>query len=125
MVGDGTTRLVVHALGNGYHVILEGSFYAPTYGAMLRRLIDDHAGVTGVYYFQLSFDETIERHATRPLAKTVTPEQMRAWYQACDLLGVPGEQVIEPSSTLDATAVRIIGDLAWTRGGAVADTSEV
>lgn len=118
---DQTAR---YALGNGYHVILEGILYSPTYGAMLRRLIDDHAGVTGVYYFQLSFDETVERHATRPLAETVTPEQMREWYQARDLLGVPGEQVIEPSSTLDETAARIIGDLTWTRGGTVADTHE-
>lgn len=117
-------QTVRYALGNGYHVILEGILYNPTYGAMLRRLIDDHAGVTGVYYFRLSFDETLERHATRPLAKTVTPEQLREWYQACDLLGVPGEQVIDPSSSLDETAGRIIGDLAWTRGGAVADTHD-
>ena len=106
-----------YALEHGYHVILEGGLYGPHYGVMLRQLIADHAGVTGVYYFQLSFDETIRRHATRPLAKVVTPEQMRQWYEPCDLLGVPGEQLIDESSSLDETAERIITDLTWTTGG--------
>lgn len=118
---DQTAR---YALDYGYHVVLEGGFYSPHYGAMLRQLIADHAGLTGLYYFQLPFDETLRRHSTRPLAKVVTPEQMRSWYQACDLLGVPGEQVIDPSSSLDQTVGRIIQDLAWTAGGANAHSLE-
>jgi hypothetical protein len=76
-----------YALEHGYHVILEGGLYGPHYGVMLRQLIADHAGVSGVYYFQLSFDETIRR------------------------------QVIDESSSLDETADRIITDLTWTTGG--------
>ena len=59
---DQTAR---YALDHGYHVVLEGIFYTLHYGEMLRRLIADHAGITGVYYFQLPFDETIRRHSTR------------------------------------------------------------
>ena len=117
-------QTVRYALDHGYHVILEGILYSPTYGEMVRQLIADHAGPTGVYYFQLPFDETVQRHATRPLSKIVTPEQMRDWYQPCDLLGVPGEQVIDISSTLDESAGRIITDLAWTGGGAIAHPVE-
>ncbi|TCC50797.1 kinase [Kribbella capetownensis] len=115
---DQTAR---YALANGYHVMLEGILYSPTYGDMLRQLIVDHAGRTGVYYFQLSFEETVRRHATRPLSKTVTAEQMRDWYQPCDLLNVSGEQVIDPSSSLDETTDRIITDLSWTTGGRAAN----
>jgi len=118
---DQTAR---YALDHGYHVILEGILYSPTYGAMVRQLIADHVGLTGVYYFQLSFDETVRRHATRPLAKVVTPEQMREWYEDCDLLGVPGEQVIDKTSSLDETVERIIGDLAWVAGGEIAHALE-
>lgn len=113
---DQTTR---YALDHGYHVVLEGGLYSPVYGGMLRQLLEDHAGPTGVYYFQVSFDETLRRHATKPLGKA-TPEQMRQWYEPDDLLGVPGEQVIDEASTLDQTAERIIGDLAWTTGGEIA-----
>jgi predicted kinase len=118
---DQTAR---YALDHGYHVILEGGLYSPTYGATLRQLIADHAGATGVYYFQLPFDETLRRHSTRPLAKVITPEQMREWYQAGDLLGVPGEQVIDTSSSLDETVKRIIGDLAWATGGVITHALE-
>ena len=109
---DQTAR---YALDNGYDVILEGIMHAVRYGDMLRRLVDDHAGRTGVYYFRLSFDETVRRHATRALAQEVTPEQMLDWYEECDLLGVRDERIIEPHSTLDETARRIISDLEWDR----------
>jgi predicted kinase len=112
-------QTVRYALDSGYHVILEGILYSPTYGEMVRQLIADHVGQTGVYYFQIPFDETVRRHATRPLSKVVTPEQMREWYQPCDLLGVPGEQIIDITSTLDDSTTRIINDLTWTTGGAV------
>ena len=99
-----------YALDHGYHVVLEGIFYTLHYGAMVRQLIADHAGITGVYYFQLPFDETIRRHSTRPLAKVVNAEQMRDWYQPRDLLGVPGEQVIDAASTLDDTVQQILSE---------------
>jgi hypothetical protein len=112
-------QTVRYALGSGYHVILEGILYTPHYGEMVRQLIADHAGQTGVYYFQVPFDETLRRHATKPLANVVTPEQLRNWYHPCDLLGVPGEQIIDGTSTLDDSANRIINDLTWTSGGAI------
>ncbi|MFC9692206.1 AAA family ATPase [Kribbella sp. NPDC056951] len=110
---------VRYALDHGYHVVLEGILNNPTYGDTLRRLIDDHAGVTGAYYFQLPFEETIRRHSTRELSKVVTAEQMRDWYRTVDLLGVPGEQVIGVDSTLEQTVDRILTDLDWTSGGAI------
>ncbi len=117
-------QTVRYALDVGYHVILEGGLYSPVYGGMPRQLIADHAGPTGVSYFRIPFDETVRRHATRPLSKVVTPEQMREWYQPCDVLGVPGEQIVDSTSTLDDTANRIITDLTWTTGGAIAHPVE-
>ncbi|WP_405057156.1 kinase [Kribbella sp. NBC_01505] len=111
--------IVRYALAHGYHVVLEGILNNRTYGDMLRQLVADHAGVTGAYYFQLPFDETIRRHSTRELSKVVTADQMRDWYRDIDLLGVPGEQVIGIDSTLDQTVDRILADLDWTTGGAV------
>lgn len=117
-------QTVRYSLDHGYHVILEGIFYTPHYGDMLRHLITDHAGHTGVYYFQLPFEETVRRHATKPLSAVVTQEQLRDWYQPSDLLNVPGEQVIDSSSTLDDTTTRIISDLTWTTGGPAAHQIE-
>ena len=73
----------------------------------------DHAGRTQLYYFDISFEETVRRHTTRPLANEFTPDTMRAWYRPRDLLGQPGETVIDESSTIDDTVGRILVETGW------------
>jgi predicted kinase len=88
-----------YALAHGYHVVLEGILNAARYGDALLALIDGHDGPNFVYYLDVSVDETVRRHATRPEAADFTPAQMRGWYTAHDVLGTPGEHVIAESST--------------------------
>jgi predicted kinase len=89
------------ALRNGYHVILEGILTAQRYGPSLRGLINDHSGPSLVYYFDIPYEETVRRHATRPLATEFGADQLRDWYRHRDLLGTPGEHVIGPSTSVD------------------------
>lgn len=93
-------------LGRGRDVVLEGILWGRKYGPMLRRLLESHRGSSAVFYLDVSFEETVRRHATRPQAG-FTAEQMREWYNAHDVLGVPGEHVIGESSGLEETAERI------------------
>jgi hypothetical protein len=51
-------------------------------------LAADHLGTTHHYYFDIPFEQTLRRHATRTTAKEFTPEQMHAWYQERDLFAV-------------------------------------
>jgi predicted kinase len=95
-----TARL---ALEGGYHVVLEGILHSDRYGPPLRELIAGHAGDSHVYYLDVAFAETLRRHATRPLAADVTPDQMRDWYSPFDVLGIPGEHVVPEASTFDET----------------------
>lgn len=74
---------------------------------MLRALCADHLGATLVYYFDVPFDETVRRHATRPLFDEITSEQMRGWFTPDDRLGVDGESVIPASSSLTETVASI------------------
>ncbi|MDQ3656753.1 MAG: AAA family ATPase, partial [Chloroflexota bacterium] len=57
-----------HALDQGYHVILEGIFHAAHYGEMLGGLRREHRGRTTCFYFDIPFEETLRRHATKPQA---------------------------------------------------------
>jgi predicted kinase len=95
------------ALAHGYHVIVEGILDRSRYGAMLGQLIRDHGADAYVYYLDVSYDESVRRHATRPQATEFTAEQMRAWYRERDLLGVPGERVI-PESTGPAEILELM-----------------
>src|ERR1700716_1085116 len=91
------------ALDHGYHVIVEGILHA--------ELAEDHRGVSGFYYLDVSFAESLRRHATRPQAAEFGAEGMRGWYRHRDLLDVPGEQVIPETSTLQDTTARILGEV--------------
>lgn len=87
------------ALSLGYHVVLEGILHSERYGDVLRDLLAGHPGPGHVFYLDIPFDETVRRHLSRTEPTTVTADDMRGWYAARDLLGVPGEVVIPDSMT--------------------------
>jgi hypothetical protein len=62
-----------YSLDHGYHVILDGIMYADRYGEMLAGLKRDHRGRSCFYYLDVSIDETLRRHATRPQASEFGP----------------------------------------------------
>ena len=99
-----------YSLDNGYHVVLDGIFYADRYAAMLAGLAHNHLGVSRFYYLDVSLDETLRRHATRPLAAEVSPDQMRDWYRPRDLLSGIRERIIPETSTLAQTTALILAD---------------
>ena len=78
----------------GYTVILEGILSNKKYGAMLHRLLNDFQGDKLVYYFDVSFEETMRRHATKSNAHEFGESEMRQWWKDQDVLDVPGEQRI-------------------------------
>ena len=80
------------ALDHGYHVVLEGILHADRYGDALRRLIGGHPGPSTVFYLDVTFDETVRRHATRAAHADFTAGDMRGWYAPRDLLGSPPER---------------------------------
>lgn len=97
---DLTARYVLNA---GFHVVVEGIPYADRYGAMLAQLRADHRGPTHSHYLDVPFEETVARHATKPIADDVSRAQLRCWYRSCDLL--PGAE-LRPSSAPAALSPR-------------------
>ena len=78
----------------GYTVILEGILSNKKYGAMLQRLLNDFQGEKLIYYFDISFEETVRRHATKPNAHEFGESEMRQLWKDQDVLDVPGERRI-------------------------------
>ncbi|MGI5459050.1 AAA family ATPase [Streptomyces sp. CA-249302] len=97
-----------YALDAGYHVVLEGLLYADHYGEMLARLRADHRGPTHGYYLDVPFEETLARHATKPIANEVGEAELRDWYRPLDLLPGGVESVIGAESGLVETVERIM-----------------
>ncbi|MGC5033971.1 AAA family ATPase [Micromonospora sp. DT229] len=96
------------ALDAGYHVILEGILDSHGHSTILRRLIAEHPGPSTVFYFDVSFDETVRRHLSRREPIPVAADQMRQWYVPHDLLGINGEHVLAESTGFDETVTTIL-----------------
>ncbi|MEU3657889.1 AAA family ATPase [Streptomyces sp. NPDC032161] len=99
-----------YALDTGYHVVVEGILYTDHYGDMLARLRADHRGPTHGYYLDVPFEETVARHATKPIADDVSEARLRELYRPRDLLSGGVETVIGADSTLAASVERIMRD---------------
>jgi shikimate kinase len=97
-----------YSLDHDYHVVLDGIFYADRYEPMLATLNRDHCGVSRFYYLDVSLDETLRRHATRPQAADFGPDDMREWYKHRDLLSLVREHVIPETSTQHETTRLIL-----------------
>jgi predicted kinase len=111
---DQTAR---YCLDHGYHVVLDGIFYADRYEQMLAGLRQDHLGLSRFYYLDVSLDETLRRHATRPQATEFGPDDMREWHKPRDLLTGIQEHVIPETSTLQETTSLILAETRLLEAG--------
>jgi len=100
-------QTATYCLDKGYTVIIEGILSKPKYKEMLMKLVGSANCDSHIYYIDVTLEETIKRHKTKPIADEVTDEQLRSWYQPKNYLDVPDEVVIDESSTLEET-VRVI-----------------
>ncbi|MGZ4531784.1 MAG: AAA family ATPase [Mycobacteriaceae bacterium] len=114
VTADLMEHMVRHLLDQQRNVILEGILDARRHGEMLNRLRASYPGSL-FYYFSVSLEETLRRHATRPKAAAFGEDEMRAWYRDRDPLPFPGEQAIPTEATLQQTVHRICHDLGIER----------
>lgn len=103
-----------YALDLGLHVIVEGILYARIYGAMLTRLLADHRGITRCYRYDLGFNETARRHASKPQAAEYDADRMRDWWLDQDPLRGVAECKLGPDVSLNEATARVLHDCAWT-----------
>jgi GNAT superfamily N-acetyltransferase len=102
------SQTVRHALSHGYHVVLDGILTASRYEPMLAGLQRDHDGPSFFFYLDVSLQESLRRHDTRPLRAEVSAADMRGWYRPGDVLSTVTERVIPESSTLAQTVATIL-----------------
>jgi len=118
---DQVTR---YSLDHGYHVILDGILYADRYEPMLAAINRDHLGLSRFYYLDISMQESLRRHATRPQAAEFGPDHMREWYRPRDLLTGIREHVVPETSALQETTALILGETHLLQAGTAAKYSD-
>ena len=103
-------QVVRYSLAHGYHVVLDGILAASRYEQMLSGLKRHHGGPSHFYYLDVTLDETLRRHETRPMRTEVSAADLRSWYKPRDLLATIAERVIQQTSTLEQTVAAILAD---------------
>jgi len=99
------------ALRHGRIVIMDGMFNASLYSETFQRLRDGHAGASLFYAYDLSFEQTLLRHATRTdKVRDFGEHEMRRWYHGWNPLDGIVEQRIPPGETLEGTVARLLAD---------------
>ena len=102
-----------YALDCGLHTVVEGILHDEIYGGLLRQLITDHRGLSRCYRYDVSFEETLRRHATKPKAAEFGEAEMRQWWRDADPLVGTAEAVIDAESSLTDSLQRVLADCGW------------
>ncbi len=95
------------ALKRGYNVIMEGGFRMGVYQEMFDEIFAKHPDENYMFYLDVSFEETLRRHATRPKANEYGRAEMQKWYTPWRKSPYPFEQTIPEKYTLEET-IKII-----------------
>lgn len=102
-----------YALNEGFSVVVEGILHPERYGEMLRRLAGDHRGRTLAYFWDLPFEETLRRHATKPKAEEFGESEMRDWWYGTAYVDGLNEIPIGIEESLDLAIQRVNADCGW------------
>lgn len=110
------SKITLHGKEIGYNVVLEGILSKKLYGNMLNDLISEYSDSAYVFYMDVSFEETLRRHNTKPNKHEYGKEKMKEWWLEKDYLNLPNEYIIPETYDVDETVEFILATLDRSPG---------
>jgi thymidylate kinase len=98
-----TTRGVLLGLEYSYDVILEGILNIKTNKERIARFFTVHPEENYFFYLDVSYEETLLRHQTRPEKDEFGEEAMKEWWDYASPVNHFSETIIPETSSLEAT----------------------
>lgn len=92
--------IILFALKNSYHVIAEGIFRQKRYETMFQEILKLHPTENYFFYFDISFEETLRRHQTKPNKHEFGEQEMRTWHEEKDFLHDIREEIISEKESI-------------------------
>ena len=101
---------VLTALNDGYDVILEGILATQSYVDDLSEIFTRHPTENYLFYFDISLEETIRRHQTRPSRNTATYTEgkLRTFYPTTYIQAHVNERIVPEEFSIEETLAYII-----------------
>lgn len=88
-------------------VILEGILYSDWYQSLFELANQLYKTKIYAYYFEISFEETLRRHKTKPNSNEFGEEEMKQWWREKDLSKVLAESLITDERELQSIVLEI------------------
>lgn len=98
---------VLLALEDGYDVILEGIFNLKSYKQTFDELVAAHPSGNYIFTLDISFEETLRRHRTKPNKDEWSEADMKDWYHPKDFMGYDFERTISENSSVEQAVSKI------------------
>ena len=94
-------ELALYGKSNCNIVILEGILNSKWYKNLFKNLLDEFKDQIFAYYFDIPFEETLNRHQQKPNAHEFGEKEMREWWNENDLLDIIPEVLLYKELSLN------------------------
>jgi predicted kinase len=92
-------------------VIIEGILNSEWYKKLFENLLKEFNGRILAYYFDIPFEETLNRHQQKPNAQEFGEKEMREWWNENDLLDILPEVYLNKELSLNEIVDMICQDV--------------
>lgn len=93
-------------------VILEGILNAKWYKELFEVILSEYGANIFAYYYDLPFEETLQRHQTKPNCNDFGEDAMRRWWNDKDYIGIINEKSLTVGMSIDETVNMIMCDIS-------------
>lgn len=104
-------ELTLYGKRNCSIVILEGILNSKWYNDLFENLLDKFKVQFFVYYFDIPFEETLNRHQQKPNAHEFGEKEMSEWWNEKDLLDIIPEVLLDKELSLNEIVEIIYRDV--------------
>ncbi|WP_179189109.1 MULTISPECIES: kinase [Enterococcus] len=104
-------QLVAFGYQECQYVIVEGIFQKAIYHSFFQEIIHLFEGNVQVYYFDISFEETLKRHSQRNKNQEFGVVGMKRWWLPEDYLELPGEKRLSEQLSEKQIIRQILADI--------------
>ena len=91
--------------------VMEGILPAAEYASLFEAAVLEYGPDIHAYYYDLPFEETLQRHATKPNRNDFGEEDMRRWWKEKDFLPMIRETVFTKGLSVEDAVERICRDV--------------
>lgn len=96
-------QLLKYGRQNSEITILEGILPVEVYMPLFERAVREYGKDIFAFYYDLPFEETLQRHATKPNRADFGEQDMRRWWKEKDFINIIPEKIITKNLSVSDT----------------------